>query len=64
MKRKRITNALIWAIAGAALTYYVCRTWLAQGCGEESIRAAIAVYSSLTILLGALVDSKIRKAYE
>ena len=60
MKKPRLLNAAIWAGVGITTIVLVCYQWHQQGCGRESLIAAIVEYSAITICLGGVVDATIK----
>ncbi len=60
MKTKRIINAAIWSAVSIATCIGVCLQWHAQGCGAESLIAAIAYYTACPAALAFTIDAAIQ----
>lgn len=64
MKTARRINAAIWAAIGIALTTYVCIEWHKQGCGWDSLWAAIVFYGMFSLCFCGVVDEHIKEHYQ
>lgn len=64
MKKSRVINAAIWAVIGTALIVLVCYYWKQQGCGWDSLAAAIIQYSAFTACFWGCFDNHIREHYQ
>ena len=64
MKTARLINAAIWAAIGIALTTYVCIEWHRQGCGWNSLWAAIAFYGGFCLCSTVVVGEHIKEHYQ
>lgn len=60
MKTKRIINAAFWAALSIGICIGVCIQWHAQGCGIESLIAAIAFYTGAPFAIGYTIDAAIQ----
>lgn len=60
MKTKRIINAAIWAAISISICIMVCVQWHAQGCGIESMIAAIAFHTCVPFAIGYTIDAAIQ----
>ena len=64
MKTARLINAAIWVAIGIALVVGVCYEWHKQGCGWDSLWAAIAMYGTFSIGFCLFVDEHIKEYYK
>lgn len=60
MKTKRIINAAIWSAVSIATCIGVCLQWHAQGCGAESLIAAIVYYTGAPFAIAYTIDAAIQ----
>lgn len=54
--KKRIISATVWTVCGIAIIGYVMYQWANQGCGIDSLMAALAVYGGACIAFGFISD--------
>ena len=64
MKTARRINAAIWAAIGITLTTWVCIDWYKQGCGWDSLWAAIALYGMSSLCACVVIDIHIKEYYQ
>lgn len=64
LSKARLISAIIFAIMGIALVVGVCLTWYNQGCGWDSLIAAIAVFGCGSIGLGVCSDEFIKDYFK
>ena len=61
MKTARIINAAIWTAIGTLVCVLVCLQWTKQGCGPESLLAALLFYGSLSTGFALVIDNTIKE---
>lgn len=57
----RWNNAAFWMMVGVSIICLVCYYWKKQGCGWDSLTAAIIQYGAFTACFWALVDNRIKE---
>ncbi|MBR3647090.1 MAG: hypothetical protein IKN59_01695 [Paludibacteraceae bacterium] len=64
MRRKRIINAIIWAVIAIVLNTLVCVEWYNAGCCFLAFLAAAGYYSGVALVIGLIIDQAIKDYYQ